>query len=978
MRHTRFQSFLSGVVLASALILATASDGRGERSPIQQTPDGSQILVTKRIGTTVWSIARHLNEDQTPLSAVVYSAGEDPSFLYCPQIADTGSVYQYRCWQSSKCTENSCESWGESPLNPIPLPHEFFELPTGSTSSAANSGPSRESAVSLAGRASTNREAGVQVPPPWIDERNAPFFVNKPIGNDQWAFTRMPGTGLLAGMVVNPMSLDDTQFLYCTQTYYDAAEFIHSCQFARGCTATSCGPNSWDAPVSGQPLPSSFFNVPVAQNSTDFEVTLEGGSGPAAVYSYSREAVCRNGCAGNWESADGSTFDYLETYQVVVEDGAPTGIRVKDMRANNPTNCMAGYWRSEYHFFDQAAESFPLPPNEKVMQVTFIPFSAATCSQPTEDFDAGRALSVLISYPEYWKDSPPPGTKGRVCQLTRNLGYEDLPYVADGCTIDRPHWSAIPDANNPGQLAGVAYNGTLATMAKSGAAADDTIFIQLGLDVDLSIPLTSSYFYLPTVGGDLSSCENAAMQYNNNISNPQPGDLSNFIADCAIPSDPSATAGFDNDFIWLENTQAKIVVSGFGRINGYQLLTEYTNGSGEPYSGPCGEGTDRGDIGRCTSPEQIVEYGEWRVWSSLLGASSTNQTSIDGEAYAIDVSGITVGFPPHRNRSSVNLNVAGLTFFEEGLDSNNFPVKMYDFKLVGGWSDAGDGPEVQGQNSRLTNMYLHIADDSIKVATNDIVIADTTCLQGSAGGAVNIGSYGYNRTIDGAQVNGLYIPRITQRPTNQDFNSGADLFSASRGVITAPTCPVLPLVDNPGTTGSLSNVVIDGVTVWAIGGDEGPNSIAAPVAIGVSNQSIYCTGPSAQNFNVGPITVKNFTSYVNPQNDSFLFTEVSGLSTNVVWGQPNAVAFCEPDTNARNRCAVDGMGFPSSPVMMQSQDRMDGNFFYYVCGDGVPPANCWTNQGTYSTLGQMGQSNLAYWPSNSTYYDGAIVFPYDR
>lgn len=968
-----FQSFLSGTVLASALILGAANDGRGQDSPIQQTPDGSQILVTKRIGTELWSIARHLEENQTPLSAVVYSAGEEPAFLYCPQIGDTGSEYQYRCWQSSKCTENGCETWGESPLNPISLPYEFFELPTGSTSHAAVSNPSSESAVPLGGQASTNRESGVQVPPPWVVERNAPFFVNKPIGNAQWAFTRMPGTGLLAGMVVNPMSLDDTQFLYCEQTSYDAAEFLHSCRFARGCTATSCGPNSWDAPVSGEPLPSSFFNVPAVQNFTDFEVTLEGGSGPAAVYSYSREAVCRNGCAGNWSSADGSLFDYLETHQIVVEGGSPTGIVVKDTQATNPTNCMAGYWRSNSQLFDQDTGRFVLPANEKVMQVTFIPFRAANCQQPMEAFEAARALSVLISYPEYWKDGLPPGTRGRVCELTRNLGYDDLPYTADGCTIDRPHWTAIEDPNNPGRLAGVAYNGTLATMAKSGTAPDDAIFIQVGLDVDLSIPLTSSYFYLPTVGGDLSSCTDAADQYNNTGS---PSALSSFIGNCAIPSDPSAAAGFDNDFVWLENTQAKIVISGFGRINGYPLLTEYTNGNGEPYSGPCGEGTDTGGIDTCTSPGQIVEYGQWRVLSSLLGASSTNQTSIRGEAYAIDVSGITVGFPPHRNRSSVNLNVAGLTFFEEGLDSNNFPVKMFDFKLVGGWSDAGDGPEVQGQDSRLTNMYLHVADDSIKVATNDIVITDTTCLQGSAGGAVNIGSYGYNRSIDGARVNGLYIPRITQRPTNQDFNSGADLFSASRGVITAPTCPILPLVDNPGSTGSLSNVVIDGVTVWAIGGDEGPNSIAAPVAIGVSNRSIYCNGNWAQNFNVGPITVKNFTSYVNPQNQSFLFTEIPGLATNVVWGQPNAVAFCEPDSNAPNRCAVDGMGFPSAPVMMQSQDRMDGNFFYYVCGDGIDPEDCWTNQGTYRTLGTMGSSNLAYWPSSSTDYDGAIVFPY--
>ena len=93
------------------------------------------------------------------------------------------------------------------------------------------------------------------------------------------------------------------------------------------------------------------------------------------------------------------------------------------------------------------------------------------------------------------------------------------------------------------------------------------------------------------------------------------------------------------------------------------------------------------------------------------------------------------------------------------------PVKVFDFKMVGNWVDAADGLEVQGDGSELTFTYLHVADDSMKVAAKKMKYKHTTILQGDVGtgGMINLGSYG-TADSQGSNVEGVYVHRITHKP----------------------------------------------------------------------------------------------------------------------------------------------------------------------------------------------------------------------
>ena len=119
----------------------------------------------------------------------------------------------------------------------------------------------------------------------------------------------------------------------------------------------------------------------------------------------------------------------------------------------------------------------------------------------------------------------------------------------------------------------------------------------------------------------------------------------------------------------------------------------------------------------------LIAKAEYRVQSGLIELSSN---TVDTEGFAIDVAGITVGFSPRRKDSSVLLNNQYLPMIalEDALittsayPDNDSPVKTFDFKMVGNWPGQADGLEVHGKESLLQYTYLHIADDSMKVAAD--------------------------------------------------------------------------------------------------------------------------------------------------------------------------------------------------------------------------------------------------------------------
>ena len=142
-----------------------------------------------------------------------------------------------------------------------------------------------------------------------------------------------------------------------------------------------------------------------------------------------------------------------------------------------------------------------------------------------------------------------------------------------------------------------------------------------------------------------------------------------------------------------------ITIAGSGRINGYNLLdTNYP-----------GKWVDQDSIPQPLTPGLIAK-AEYRVQSGLIELSSN---TVDTEGFAIDIAGITVGFSPRREDSSVLLNNKYLPMIalEDALEGNtpmdnDSRVKTFDFKMVGNWPGQADGLEVHGKDSLLA---IHIS-----------------------------------------------------------------------------------------------------------------------------------------------------------------------------------------------------------------------------------------------------------------------------
>lgn len=114
------------------LLLATpalAGDG------VQILPDGSQILVSKDVGSERWSIGMDLGEDH-PLNLtgnVFRSDGGAPAFVWCSLTDVNGSaddirnaVFSWACYASDRCPAPPCGADDWSFVSSVSLPGRFF------------------------------------------------------------------------------------------------------------------------------------------------------------------------------------------------------------------------------------------------------------------------------------------------------------------------------------------------------------------------------------------------------------------------------------------------------------------------------------------------------------------------------------------------------------------------------------------------------------------------------------------------------------------------------------------------------------------------------------------------------------------------------------------------------------------------------------------------------------------------------------
>ena len=209
-------------------------------------------------------------------------------------------------------------------------------------------------------------------------------------------------------------------------------------------------------------------------------------------------------------------------------------------------------------------------------------------------------------------------------------------------------------------------------------------------------------------------------------------------------------------------TDQPIVVSGTGRINGFDIVSTYNNKT------------------------EARKHATYYINSDLLTVSSVHQTNnSDPNDWAVDVSTITVTWPAYRGVGAVVLQDFNHMAMVQKNSSGEFEidieptdtrlkfgaskVRMRGYRQVGGWVDQADGPAVSGWNSEISNSFIHANDDSVKVQAPRITASANTVLQGNAGNAVGY-AYGFvNGSVWSSLVDRTYVHRIVNKQVGNGY-----------------------------------------------------------------------------------------------------------------------------------------------------------------------------------------------------------------
>ena len=223
-----------------------------------------------------------------------------------------------------------------------------------------------------------------------------------------------------------------------------------------------------------------------------------------------------------------------------------------------------------------------------------------------------------------------------------------------------------------------------------------------------------------------------------------------------------------------------------------------------------------------------------------------------------------------------------------------------------------------GSRSVVTAFYVQSNDDAIKVAVDGLRFQDTTVLQGFAGGAINVGSYGAMREagIRGSSVTNTWIHRSLQYgdpagrggPGTDGGDCAGRAGDGSGGLVVSRTCPY----GGPG----LEDFTIDTLEVPEIAA---VNRVGRLFALGANPLGVFCGGDCGGNdasvccgspagsasFPIKNLLFKNFAIWAEPQCLSSLI-DVKGC---VQWGDgagAPSMTFYDPSRSDPAKCDFQG------------------------------------------------------------------------
>jgi hypothetical protein len=645
-------------------------------------------------------------------------------------------------------------------------------------------------------------------------------------------------------------------------------------------------------------------------------------SGSSAVnqYAYQRLGTQDDSHVATWINGSNSTkLDHVLSFQFTSGTLDNPSITVTPLDASITDNCMevfSGHQQATAPLNTPVslAQLFPdltTRNSATPIHLTVIPYHSTDLSCPMPaSLAADTVLSVFYSdTAEVPTINPVIHPAVKECDLKGPLSVADLPLTSPtGCDLEKPFWSLVVPATGATQYY-LKYSGPLVNMIPGDPSQQEPIVIHLADDADIQFPITTQYVEYPvTTPSDPGACQTDLDTYNNTQ------DISSFpFAPCGLSTATSlfvtTSDDYQRSYTYSEPMTQPIYVTGFGRIDGMATIQKYLTYPMKDR--PCHAADNLGSIHPCSIPGtasstagqggDYVNYAQWRIDTSLLGLSSSytppaiashsknDNPSYQGTDPAIAVVGITVADTPIRNRGTVQLNVA--QFGEKGSrEANNTPVIVNDFKQLGSWMDASDGPDIGSDAANEQNLYYQITDDSAKLEAKNQYLHNVTLIQGGVGG-IMLGMYGVTRDgIDYSIVDGVSVPRIIEQSDFIPPSSTFDPYGSTHGLVSTRTCPRYFQGSELDTTmPSLSNATVENVRVFGLtvpsvlAERDEPNYLIALASVGVAGNGYYCntdfdTKTLAPIFTFGPLNLYSLQSDITPQ-EPFVFYNQPGTAT---------------------------------------------------------------------------------------------------